>query len=271
MTGSLANFFAAARPLPTSGNTTWASMYAQDIRRVWQQAAHHHPRSQQVHLGPSEIGAPCDRQVAGKFAQVAPTNHVIDPWPSTRGVALHAYAEDRVFPLDNEVQGWERWLPERRVVPHPDHSGTADLYDWQYCAVVDHKFLGRSSMDKVRGKDGPPVTYQRQLKLYGRGYRNAGFPVQRVVLVAYPATAASLDDLYVWEHELTEFDDVELDWLLNELTPYRRAWANQIIAGNATLMDVPASSDNESCFFCPFYRPQTAKDGGPGCPGHAAK
>ncbi len=268
--GSLSDFMGAARPVLLNGNSVWAQRYAADIRRAWTQAGEHHPRSLQVHLGPSELGVDCHRQVAGKFAQAPRTNHVIDPWPSMRGTALHSYAEDRVFPLDNEMHG-RRWESERRVTPHPDHAGTADLYDhWAY-SVDDHKFLGDSSMDKVRRAEGPPVKYQRQLKLYGRGYKLEGFRVDRIVLIAYPATRGSLDDLYVWEHEWHPSDEAELDWLLYDLTPYRKAWGDAIAAGQASLMDVPADPNRDECYFCPFYRPQAATDGGLGCPGHAER
>lgn len=272
--GTLADFMNAARPVVVGGNTPWAAAYAQDIRRAWHQAGAYHPRSQQVHLGPSELGVECHRQVAGKFAQITPTNHVTDPWPSLRGVALHAYAEERVFPLDNQLSGQARWEPERKVVPHPDHSGTSDLYDHLWFCVGDHKFLGSTSMDKIRSPAGPPIHYQRQLKLYGRGYRAAGYRVDRIALIAYPATKASLDGptgIYVWEWVLTPADDVELDWLLYELTPWRKWWGERVRLGVSSLMDVPAEPSEDGCYFCPFYRPQSAKDGGAGCPGHAAQ
>jgi hypothetical protein len=46
------------------------------------------PRTLQQHLGPSELGVECDRQVAGKMAALPATNHVVDPWPSMVGTRL---------------------------------------------------------------------------------------------------------------------------------------------------------------------------------------
>lgn len=212
----------------------------------------------------------CDRQVAGKMAALPTTNHVVDPWPSIVGTACHAWAAD-AFEADNLRHGVLRWIAEQRVTPHPEHPGTADLYDAHERAVVDHKFLGPSSMVKVR-KD-PPRKYVVQLLLYGLGYARLGLPVTRVALAAYPRTAASLDGLYVWERRFTD-ETGELAPENRELlesvfadTARRKDQAEQIVSGRLTLMQIPASPDADGCYFCVFYRPQSAKDGGPGCPG----
>lgn len=267
--------FMKASPTPVGGSSPWASRYAAEIRRLWAEDAARAPRSLQQHLGPSELGVECDRQVAGKFAALPETNHVVDPWPSTRGRALHAHAED-VFNADNLRTGVMRWVTEQKVTPHPDHPGTADLYDGLERAVVDHKFLGTTSMAKVRKT--PPRKYRRQLYLYGLGYFLAGLPVERVAIAAYPATAASLSGLYVWEAPfapasnggqiLPEVWDEIVDCLYVE-TPRRRAQGAEVAAGRLALTDVPAVVDDSECYFCPFYRPQAARDAGPGCPGTA--
>lgn len=260
--------FMAAAPAPLNGSSPWGSRYASELKRVFHDHAARAPRSLQAHLGPSELGAVCDRQVAGKMAQLPRTNHVSDPWPSIVGTALHAWAAE-AFLGDNERTGRLRWVAEQRVTPHPNHPGTADLYDAVEHAVVDHKFLGPSSMQKVRSPSGPPRHYVVQLLLYGRGYRLLGLPVDRVALAAYPRTSASLDGLYVWEREHTPADDELLDEVFAQ-TDYRRQWAVALLTGAAQLHDVPASTDSDECFFCPFYRPFAGRDGGSGCPGHTA-
>lgn len=266
MTLSPADFMASAKPTQLNGNTEWAARYAAEIRRVVHTHAERAPRSLQVHLGPSEIGHLCHRQVAGKLAGLPRTNHVIDPWPSILGTAGHAWLEE-AFRAENERLGHLRWVPEQRVTPIDGHDGTADLYDAAEQSVDDHKILGESSMAKVRSADGPPRHYVVQLLLYARGYRRLGLPVQRVALLAYPRTAASLDGLYVWERPYTPADDELLDQVVAELD-YRKQWAAALTSGLAQLMDVPADT-SDSCHFCPFYRPQSARDGGVGCPGHA--
>jgi hypothetical protein len=277
-TPSPAEFLSAA-PASLNGSSPWAQRYAAELRRIWHAEAAEAPRTLQQHLGPSELGVECDRQVAGKLAALPTTNHVVDPWPSTRGRALHNHAE-KVFDLDNLRQGFERWKTERKVTPHPEHPGTADLYDGAEYCVVDHKFLGESSMAKIRRRpanaldlSGPPRKYVGQLNLYGLGYLLEGFVVRRIVIAAYPATAGSLDGLYVWEHRFAT-DDGQIHpenlALLHEIfddTARRKAQAAGIVAGRLRLEDVPAVPDTDECYFCPFYRPQAARDSGPGCPG----
>lgn len=258
--------FMLASPAPLNGSSAWAARCATELRRVIDEDAAHAPRSLQAHLGPSELGAMCDRQVAGKLAGVARTNHVFSSFPSWRGTNMHAGAE-RAFSADNVRHGL-RWVTEQKVTPHPEHPGTADLYDAVEQAVIDHKFLGPTSMSKIR--KSPPRHYIVQLLLYARGYRLLGLPVRRVALAAYPVTAGSLDGLYVWDREYTPADDVLLEEVFAQ-TALRKQWAAAIITGTANLMDVPAAPDDGVCIFCPFYRPQAAHDGGLGCPGHVEK
>jgi hypothetical protein len=147
--------FMSAAPAPLNGSSPWASRYAAELRRVVVEHASRAPRSLQLHLGPSELGVTCDRQVAGKMAGLAPTNHVSDPWPSIVGTAVHAWLAD-AFTADNTRHGLLRWVAEQRVTPHPDHPGTADLYDAVELAVVDHKILGETSLAKVRAASTVP-------------------------------------------------------------------------------------------------------------------
>jgi len=269
--GTPEDFMSAAPKTAVGGNTPAAAAYAADIRRAWVADAEQAPRTLQQHLGPSELGVECDRQVVGKMAALPITNHVVDPWPSIRGRALHSHAED-VFAGDNARDGL-RWLTERRVTPHPDHPGTADLYDARDAAVDDHKFLGDTSMAKIR-KD-PPRKYRRQLYLYGLGYLRLGLPVRVVRIIAYPATAASLDGLYVHEWPFTSDGHTLLPEVAAELedtfaeTARRRAYADRLLAGELRLLDVPAHIDSNECYFCPLYRPQAGRDGGSGCPGNS--
>jgi hypothetical protein len=265
--------FMAAAPKSVSGSSPWATRYASELRRVLMEHAARAPRTVQQHLGPSELGVSCDRQVVGKMAALPQTNHVSDPWPSIRGTALHAWAAD-AFDEDNIRRNVLRWVTETKVTPHPDHPGTADLYDAFEQAVDDHKFLGESSMAKIR--KGWPRKYKVQLMLYGLGYVLLGLPVRRVVIAAYPATAASLDGLYVRDLEFTSDGFTllpENEQLLREVfaqTEQRRAMADQLLAQKLRFEDVPMDPSSDECFFCPFYRPQAAKDSGPGCPGTAA-
>lgn len=265
--------FMSAAPKTVTGSSAWATRYASDLRRVFLEHAARAPRTLQQHLGPSEIGVACDRQVVGKMAALPATNHVSDPWPSIVGTAMHAWAAD-AFDEDNVRRNVVRWVTEQKVTPHPDHPGTADLYDALEQAVVDHKFLGESTMAKIR--KGWPRKYHVQLMLYALGYWLLGLPVKRVAIAAYPRTAASLDGLYVAELPFTDEQNrilPEVEALLTEVfaqTAHRRVLADQLLAQKIRFEDVEMAPDSDECFFCPFYRPQSAKDSGPGCPGTAA-
>lgn len=262
-------FMTAAPKLP-SGNTAFASMYAHELHEIINRQAHRQPRTLQTHLGPSEIGAECDRQVVGKLAGEPPTNHVVDPWASIVGTAVHAWLAEK-FGFENNLNGlpFPRWLTEQRVSPHPSYPGTADLYDTAYKAVVDWKILGPTTMAKVRRPMGPPARYQIQLLLYALGYRNLGLPVERVMLAALPRTEPTLDAMYVWEHVCTAADDVLIEAVLGK-TATRRQIAGEVMARRIPITAVPITPSDDGCFFCPYYRPQSARDGGPGCPGHSS-
>lgn len=255
-------------PSSTTGNTPWAVAYQAEITDIIRRYSAKRPRSLQVHLGPSELGVECDRQVVGKLLGVPVTNHVTDPWPSFMGTAGHGEME-KVMEWDNAERypSAPRWHTERRVIPHPDHAGTADLYDVQG-VLGDYKFLGDASMDKVKSPAGPPRKYQAQLGMYGLGYIREGFRVDRVALIALPRTGSTLAGTFVWEKPF-----VELLPLLEEVwtdTARRKAMAQGIVQGQGvpgamTLADVPMAPDSQECYFCPFYRPYAQE--GVGCPG----
>ena len=254
-----------ATPRAIAGNSDWASRYARELRGVITRQATLAPRSQQVRLGPSELGAECDRQVVGKLAGVPRTNHVSDPWPSITGTAVHAWLADAC--RDDNIRDHRlRWITEQAVEPAVGYGGHADLYDAEEQCVVDWKVLGPTSLNKIKSLKGPPRRYRVQLLLYGRGYRNLGLPVRRVVIAALPRTASTLDGMYCWSHTCVPEDDILIDEVLRR-TAVRKDIAADVRDGRMSLNQVPATPDDDSCFFCDFYRPQSAHDGGPGCPG----
>lgn len=212
--------------------------------------------------------ANCHRQVAGKLAQLPVINHTTDPWASIMGVAGHVWMEECLTKV-NELIGRQRFLTEHKVTPigFEAHPGTGDGYDYDTQTVIDHKFLGRTNRDKLKTK-GAPRHYFVQTLLYALGFMAMGLPVHRVALIAWPRTESYLDDLYVWEHVITDEDLLFLAQVIQPELAYRKQWAAAIVLGQATLMDVP-NDTTDACELCPFYRPASARDGQPGCPGHA--
>jgi hypothetical protein len=256
-----------------SGNTPWAAQYAAELREIVTRYAERAPRNVQRHLGPSEIGHVCDRQVAGKLAGLPRTNHVTDPWASIMGVAGHAWMEGCLSWANGDGP---RFLTEFRVTPSIEglrvfegHPGTGDGYDHKHRAVIDHKFLGKTTMAKLQ-RQGPPRHYWVQFLLYWLGFLALGLPVERIALLAWPRTSSTIADLYVWEHEVGE---AQIAYLRDDIAPElarRKQWAAALLTGTAQLSDVPMDAADE-CKWRPFSPPQSARDGGPGCPGHAGQ
>lgn len=245
----------------SSGNSPEAVAIAAELREAVRHASANSARTLQVHLGPSEIGEPCHRQVVGKLAGQPATNHVSDPWPAYVGTAVHAKLAE-----DLERQRPDQWYAERRVEPIDGHSGTADLLDASRWVVIDHKVLGTTTHDKIR-QHGPGRRYFVQLLLYGRGYARLGLPIAAVALAAWARTGG-LWGLYVWHHTLTTEDSQLLDYVEQTELPWRKAMAAEVAAGRLRLLDVPIGTDHPDCYFCPFYRPEAIRDPNvAGCPG----
>lgn len=277
--------------LSQNGNTQWAQRYSQELREVVVRYADRLPRNLQRHLGPSELGHLCDRQLVGKMAGVSlrtdgrAANQMHDPWASIVGTAIHAFLEE-AFTWEStrlieetrnlagaglgDFNGNPRWFTEKRVTPDPGspfpHPGTADLYDASTRTLNDHKCQSEYVRAKLRN-DGPPHHYFMQMLLYAVGYMHEGYQVDRVALVSWPRTQSSLDDMYVWEHVVTPAD-IELVVDLIEKTEVREELAKIVVEGGLTLFDIPATPSDSDCQYCPFFRPDAATNPNVlGCPG----
>lgn len=259
-----------------NGNTPWAQRYAQELREVVLKYAARLPRNVQRHLGPSELGHHCDRQLVGKMAGVefrGGGNMLHDSWPSIVGTALHSFMEE-AFSWDSQVNSGGRWLTETRVTPDPGavepHPGTADLFDTLYGVLGDHKMQSEAIRTRLR-RDGLPYHYYIQMLLYALGYMHKGYNVQRVVLISWPRTKSSLDDMYVHEHLITAADLREAESVL-EKTVVREQLAKFVASGEMQFWDIPAAPSDEDCQYCPFFNPAALADRTPqGCPGTAMR
>lgn len=271
-----------------------SQIVAADLKRMVRWASHHAGRSTQRDLGPSEIGHPCDRRLAYKITD-APRRAYSEPLPAFLGTGGHAALEDAAtrwqgqdpdaieaaeqHPFDVQAArraalapyaGNPRYIAETKVtVPGLADGGTLDLYDNWLRLVIDHKWVGAWSLNKVR-REGPPDTYRYQAHTYGLGWHYThGTPPEHVAIAFWPretsktyGTRAALDYLFVWSE------------------PYRPELAARALARvkkireKAHGMDL---SDNPElagafdptpgdCRFCDWYVPNTA-DLKKGCPG----
>lgn len=154
---------------------------------VIQHRIDNHPRSLQKRIGPSEIGTPCDRQLAYKLAGV-PESRDSDKWKATVGTAIHSWLE-QAFVADCHGKHPAPWLVENKVttahIGEDEIDGSTDLYARPWAAVVDWKTCSPSVL-KTRKKEGPTPSQEVQLHDYGRGWAARGLPVETVHLVYLP-------------------------------------------------------------------------------------
>lgn len=152
-------------------------------------------RSAQKTLGPSEAGSPCDRQIAMKLMGITPVNPQ-EGWAPFVGTAVHVELA-KMFEWANG-SGSGRYVTEMpltfgsAVVPR----GTSDLLDRVLFMIMDHKLMGRWSLDKLI-QNGPSETYRIQGQIYALGAVLAGEKVREVAIIGWPRQESSLDKLYV--------------------------------------------------------------------------
>lgn len=218
-------------------------------------------RSAQKTLGPSEIGSPCDRQLAMKLLGIKPTNPQ-EGWAPFVGTAVHKDLAE-MFEWANGA-GSGRFHTEMpvsfgsAVVPH----GTLDLYDGVLYMVDDHKLMGRWSLDQLIQK-GPSETYRIQLHSYGYGAELAGFKVREVCLIGWPRQESSLDKLYVhvekYDRKIAKAAIARVEKLAADV--YERG------QGPFSQMEVAQQmATGDDCKWCPFYL-KGDKKMERGCPG----
>jgi len=259
------------QPTPPGGSSLWAANYGEELRKLFVRQAHREPRSVQRAPGPSEMAVECDRQLVSKMAGIPETWHGLDPWASIVGLALDAWLK-RYFDNENLLHDptgqFKRWLTDLRVAAHPRYPGTMDVYDAVTFTACDMKAQGPTTSARLRSPAGPGPRYLGQLLLYSRGLRLAGYRVDRIAIISLPRTKSSLAEMYVWEKFLTPADDEETDRILLRAEVRRQA-AQMVLSGQIPIEQIKRTPGYD-CGFCSWYRPESAKDGGKGCPGHSA-
>jgi hypothetical protein len=227
-------------------------------------AEQHSPRSQQVEIGPSEVGDPCQRRVGYRIAGIPPVNTETDPWAAIVGTSIHAWL-DQAITTWATATGDKSWQTETKVAIADFLQGTSDAYNRELACVVDHKGASNEVIRKVQ-QHGPPVSYVTQVQCYGLGYERLGLPVRKVALAFYPRSGW-LRDMYVWT---SDYDRSVAEQAIARLQQI----ATQIMSLDILNLshrweDIEASPSN-SCGFCPWYDPDRDLERGAsdkGCPG----
>jgi len=266
-----------------------------DLKGVFRRDWDNHPRSRQRAIGPSEVGHPCARRMAAKLLEFDRINPEGDPLPAWLGTAGHAKFEHSVH-TDNEriineraadeaengahatarctflgdltgdgdPMAVGRWFTERRVTIRPSLSGTCDLYDTWTNTVIDLKFPG-ATRARYYQVNGPSPEYRVQAHCYGRGYRNEGFPVDRVAIWFIPR-GGYLAKSFVWSET---YDDQVVDDTLAKIDNVILLLDELRIEEFPALLSVVPKTVHD-CQFCPFFTPRPDPLGRPqACTGGA--
>lgn len=230
------------------------------------------PRSMQVRLGPSELGTPCQQQIARKLAG-APRRPVAEPaWAPFQGTAVHAEME-QVVGYWNQSLGRTRWLAEDKLTIDPEVSGHGDAYDLDHDMVVDWKHVGTTALKKLRAarRAGKPpaeqvsADYRVQAHLYGLGHERKDRPVQFVRLVLL-ARSWRYDDSDEW----TEAYQPEIAFkALYRYYAIQDLLTTLDVANNRELITLVPAAPGEACAWCPFNRANRPSDWD-GCAGDEA-
>jgi hypothetical protein len=225
-----------------------------EIRSAINGAAANSPRSKQKSIGPSEVGTPCIRRIGYRLLDVESVNQA-DTWLATIGTAVHAWLA-ATYEAANQALGRERYLVEQRVQVDESLGGSVDIYDVDRRLVLDWKVVGDTSLKRYKSK-GPGDQYETQVQLYGKGFANAGHPVEHVGIAFLPR-GGSLRGLHIWT---APYDEEKAKTALQRLEIARTVTAT---AGIEALALLPAVES--FCNFCPFFLPASTNLR-VGCPG----
>lgn len=235
----------------------------------------HEPRSQQVAIGASEIGNPCDRALALKsLGYEGGGGNANDPWAAFIGTAVH-YKLEKVFQHANTLHSMSDaaidyphvsrypWKVETRVELAPGIRGTADLYDVETRTVIDHKVPADAVMKKAL-KEDVSATYFVQIQAYGYGFARLGYSVSNVAIAFWPrGTGAWLGALHVVTYP---YDESVVTSALERWYALVNAAIELDLESHPERANLLATAD-APCRWCPFFD-MTGRATQPSCKGH---
>lgn len=259
-------------PAPPSPTATAPPSTLDEIRGALMRYEASRPRTVQTTLGPSELGTPCDRQIALKLAGVQRHERGL-PWAPMCGTAVHSLMED-VLTRENERLGRQRWVIEETVHLDDELTGHGDAYDNDHALVIDWKYTGTTARRKACRKTVPNAElvspeYRTQAHLYGLGHENAGRSVRYVRLVML-ARSHDFSESVEWTEEYRP--DIAIA-ALTRFYAIRDQVINNDMATHPQRLETIGATPGDACKWCAFRRPPTP--GGPpvdatGCVGDLA-
>lgn len=216
--------------------------------------ANSRPRSLQLHVGPSQVGTACARQLTYQVAQHDEARDVHDPWPSIVGTAVHVWLADAMEYANAQalLAGKPQpWHLERKVDVGLGLRGSCDAFHEPTGTVLDWKILGKTQHAKY-SEQGPSEKYEVQADCYGLGYVRAGFDVQRVAIAMFQR-AGKLSDLHIWSKP---YDQTNAIRALARLQTVQR-----LVAQGVSPQAIPAKPGGD-CYFCVAAETEVVTRGG---------
>jgi hypothetical protein len=225
--------------------TTPAENLGKDLAKIITDAGIYAPRSQQVYLGPSEVGEKCTRKLAYKLLAWDKVNDSSNGnWASQVGTAIHSHLE-KIF-----AKMPDRYEVEEKVKIRANLSGTIDLFDKQLGIVLDWKTTSPSNL-QVRKREGATDQNIIQTMLYAYGKAQQGVTVNFVGLIYLP-TGGSITDMYV---ELHPYDEqVALD-ALARLDSIYTLLSTVDVEANPQMWSMIPIVPSRLCNYCPYFLP----------------
>lgn len=230
---------------------------------MWQAARA--PRSLQANIGPSEIGSPCDRQIAYRIAGTPEVNLRQDPWAGIIGTAIHRWLQEAVQAWIHDRSEFEpqRLFTEIELNLGDLITGHCDLYDAETETVIDWKTVGPNALKDVEA-GRISVGYMIQTQVYGYMFAQQNIPVKRVSLVFIPR-ASSLNRLRVWsalyDPTVAQAAFARLSRIATEVMRLN------LLNKSHTWAEVSAEG-GDHCGFCPMFQAhRVAPADATGCPG----
>ena len=218
---------------------------ANELTNIITEASRYTPRSQQVYIGPSEVGQECVRRLAYKLLDWEKANESGGgSWAANVGTAIHSFLEEifSKFPEKYEV--------EQKVQIRANLSGTVDLFDKEKGYVLDWKTTSPAGV-KAKRSEGATPQQVTQVQLYGYGKAQQGVQVNKVGLIFLP-TGGQITDMHI---ELYDYDENAALSALARLDSVYELLSTIDVEENPQMWPLIPATPSRMCMYCPYYRP----------------
>jgi hypothetical protein len=218
---------------------------ANELTNIITEASRYTPRSQQVYIGPSEVGQECVRRLAYKLLDWEKANESGGgSWAANVGTAIHSFLEEIFSKYP------ERYEVEQKVQIRANLSGTVDLYDIEKGYVLDWKTTSPAGV-KAKRSEGATSQQITQVQLYGYGKAQQGVQVNKVGLIFLP-TGGQITDMHI---ELYDYDESAALSALARLDSVYELLSTIDVEENPQMWPLIPATPSRMCMYCPYYRP----------------